>query len=657
MGALIISTTLDHLKRSEELFNTGEHDKAYAILSDFEDNNIHTLYDLVSSQLLKIEFLFQQGRYKDVLTIAKNTYQNSLELGKNPLRVDALIWMARALIFLNKLEEAYDLIIKGEEFLVSLPDKISLRYIKSKGFIAFVKGYFYYEKGENDKSLEYLNQSLSLREIIGIKDEIAETLCWIVVNLCITGGNLEPAKKIAERSLVLALESAKKFYIAFSLTSLASAYTYRGNINKCIPLFEESLAIFRELNNKRMIAITLNNVGEKYRIKGDLDRALEYLEESIAILIELGNLRDVACIYDFLIQILIEKGNLNQAEIYFGDFKQLKNKLKDVKINRLYLFLKALLLKKSLRIRNKAKAEEIFNQLLEEKSLHYELTIRILINLCELYLHELKVINNLEVLNDINPLIIKLLDIAGKSNSHWILSETYLLQAKLFLLKFETKNARKFLNQAQEIAENYGIKRLAIKISYEHDYLIHQLNMWQELKKTDSSISKRLDLAGLNQQMEIMLKRRAIDAPKLLDEEPVLLLIISEGGIPVFTQSFIKDKTFEDQLFGGFVAAFNSFINNTFSEGLDRASFGEYTLLMKSLTPFLLCYIYKGQSYLAQNRISVFIEELHQTKEAKELFGKSYDINRIIQHDEVPSLKSIITRIFVDKCIPSMDSI
>jgi len=635
VGAIIISTTLDHLKRSEELFNTGKYAKAYALISNFGSKRKLTLHDVISSQLLKLELLFQQGRYKEVLSCAKRICKYSKKLYNNPLRVDSLIWTARALIFLNKLDEAYDQIIKAEEILQSLSDKTSLAYVKSKGFIAFVKGYFYHVKGEVDKSIENLNQSVSLREIVGSKHEISESLCWLAVDLIIHKGQLNSAEESAERSLILAKQSAKKFYIAFSLTSLATCYYWKGNINKCIPLFEKSLAIFRELNNKRMIAITLNNVGEKYRMKGDLDRALAYLEESANIFLDLGNLRDIANIYDFLIQILIEKGNFEQARAYLGKLKQLESKLKDEEINHTYLFLNALLLKKSLRIRNIAKAEEILKCLLEEKSSYYELTINTLINLCELYIQELRTFNNSEVLKDIDPLIIQLLYIAKKSKSYWILSETYLLQAKVSLLRFEINKARSFLNKAQEIAESYGLERLAINISLEHDNLVHRLKLWQELKKTNASVSERLNLSGLNQQIDIMLKRSAIEIPNLLDEQPVFLFMISRNGRPIFTQSFIKNKLKEEHLFGGFFTAFYSFMNNIFSEGLDRASFGEYTLLIKEVQSFLLCYIYKGQSYSALNRIKALIEQIHQ-KELNDAF-----------------LNSIVNKIFISKIIPS----
>ena len=146
-----------------------------------------------------------------------------------------------------------------------------------------------------------------------------------------------------------------------------------------------------------------------------------------------------------------------------------------------------------------------------------------------------------------------------------------------------------------------------------------------------------------------MITKREINVPQLSDEEPVLLLIVSEGGVPFFSQSFMMDKSFEDHLFGGFFTAINTFINETFSEGLERASFGEHTLLMNSVSPFLMCYVYKGQSYTAQNRIKSFINEIKSNKELWNTFEKFYQMNRKIDTTDIPSLESLIQEIFIQK--------
>ena len=102
-------------------------------------------------------------------------------------------------------------------------------------------------------------------------------------------------------------------------------------------LQEQSLANFRELNNKSHSSTLLNNLGDSYRMKGELDRALECLEQSLAPCYDLGFLKQAANNHDFLIQILVEKGDIERANKYLLDMEQLKNQLKDDDINLMYL--------------------------------------------------------------------------------------------------------------------------------------------------------------------------------------------------------------------------------------------------------------------------------------------------------------------------------
>jgi hypothetical protein len=256
-------------------------------------------------------------------------------------------------------------------------------------------------------------------------------------------------------------------------------------------------------------------------------------------------------------------------------------------------------------------------------------------------------------LDELKQYITDLLDLAKNSHSYFVFCNAFILQSKLALLNLDIKTARRFLTQAQKITESYGIKSLAMRISYEHDELIKQSKMWESYKTSETPISARWKLARLSEHMENMVKNRIIDFPNVKNEEPVLLLIISKGGIPVFTHSFIKDKFFEEHLFGGFFTAFNSFMNEIFSEGLNRASFGEHTLIMESISPFLICYIYKGASYYALQCVKSFIEIIQNNKQVWQLLDQFYQSNRIIQKEDIPSLNMIVNKIFIEKSIPS----
>jgi hypothetical protein len=384
-------------------------------------------------------------------------------------------------------------------------------------------------------------------------------------------------------------------------------------------------------------------------IKGKYDEGLEHIEKSIKIYREIG---EIFAIYNPIataIELCLDKDDFHLANEYLDNLKQIRDHFKNTVLDLWVAFYDALILKRSPRTRDKAKAEELFLSLLENAKVNFGLTIEILVQLCDLYLTELRTSNNLIVLNDINPIINRLLEIAKHSHSHFILCETYILQAKLALITLNMKDARKYLTQAQKIANKYGMKQLAIKISNEHDELLSQLNTWENLQKSNAPIAERIKITGLADQIESMLHKRVDESLKASEENPVVILITSEAGTPIFSKSFVDEFSFQDHLWSGFLTAFNSFSDEMLSEGLERAKFGEYTLLMKAISPFLVCYLFKGQSYLARQKLQDFIDKITSDDIVWHTFNKFYQTNQEIQLKDIPVLENILIESFLSK--------
>ncbi|MFW9897226.1 MAG: hypothetical protein ACFFD7_15595, partial [Candidatus Thorarchaeota archaeon] len=325
------------------------------------------------------------------------------------------------------------------------------------------------------------------------------------------------------------------------------------------------------------------------------------------------------------------------------------NQKRNNRIGFLYKFGKALILKTSSRIRDKVKAEELFKELIETDTINFDLIIKAHIHLCDILLTEYRLDNDSEILTELNYYIANLLTIAENQHSYLVFCETFILQAKLALLNFNTKTARRYLTQAQKIAETYGIKRLAMKISYEHDELLRKTKMWENLKISEMSLSERLELSGLNEQMENMVKKRIRKVPDVSKEDPVMLLILTEGGNLLFSKKFEEDFSFEDDILGGFLTTINYIISEVFSEGLDRAVFGPYTLLMMPIQPFLVCYIFKGDSYFAYDKIKNFLNSIQNDHFIWQSLQNFFQKSKLAQVDSIPSLESLITEIFLEK--------
>ncbi len=645
----------EELSKVNSLIDEGKLDEALKLLNNYKQKERLNHRDKALCHLLQCKILFWQGKYKELIKLAEQIYKESRRLENIFLKVDSLLIMTHALAMLDKIAEAFDLIKQGEELIKTIPQKLTKAYKQIEAYLAFIKGYLCSIRGGRtpnnaDLALKYLEHSLALREELGIKHEIAEVLGEMAWTRLIKG-ELNRALKYAERSLVLAKESSKKYYIASSFKFLGQIFHAKGDLDRGIRNYEQSLVLFKELNNKDRLAWVLNNVSSAYRMGGEYERALECIGQSMALHRELGKLRMLADNYDYLIQILIDKSDLERAQISLHEMEQIKNQLKDEDINLTYLYDKALVLKTSLRARDRGKAEEIYSQFLEDENLDFESKYTVLLNLCELLLTELRITNDQGVLDELKQFIGQLLEIAEKSHSHWIMGETYLLQAKLALMSLNLKEARRLLTQGQQVAEKYGLKMLARKISNEHDELLKQLTIWENLKKSEATLTERLRLARLNEQMDNMLRKRVVEPDEVKEEESVVILIISKGGNPIFSQSFEEGWSFQDHLFGGFLSAVNSFSDEIFSQGLDRAIFGEYTIIMNAVSPFIICYLFKGQSFLAQQRIKHFIDTIQNDKKIWEPIKKYYQANRLVQEKDIPSLDSLVNEIFIERAI------
>ena len=503
----------------KQLIDGRKFDDAYQLISNFEEKGGHTLHDRVSCHLLKCELLLWQGLYEDLVKLAEQTYKESLGLGKSILSVDLLLIMAHALLWDKKYDKLQDIIKQGEELLKTLPQELPAEYKRREAYIDWIKGRLYGDFRDADLALKHLECSLTLREEFGTKQEITMSIGAISSIFVFLKVDYNRAIKIGEDCLLLCKEIGDKWAIGQHFYSMAIIHKVKGELERSIKLSEQGLTIFNDINNQLMAARTLSNMGQAYRQRGELDRALDCLEQALALTYERGTQRDKTLILDQLIQILIAKGDLEQAQQYLHRYKQLNNQLKDKELNLVYLLNKALMLKKSSRTRKRAEAEEILTQILEDEDSNFELILTALTNLCELLFTELRMTNDLEVLEEIKPLITRLLDIVEKTGSFSILCETHLLQAKISLLNFNIKKAQRFLTQAQQIAEKFGLNLLTKKIATENDDLLKKLDLWEKLKEEGAPMVTRLELARLDEKIVGIVYNRAILTPQVTEEK------------------------------------------------------------------------------------------------------------------------------------------
>lgn len=470
----------------------------------------------------------------------------------------------------------------------------------------------YQNKGELEQALAHFSQSLEIVEELGNKQLIA----FVTGNMGAVYsdlGKLDQALEYYQQELEALEELGNKQDIAKSLEHIASVYNKKGYLEQALEYYQRSLVIFEEIGNRQEIGSAFLGIGLVHWNRGELDPASEYLQRSLTILEEVDNKQDIAEVLFHLVSLNIEKNTIDQAQQYLERLQQI-NEQEDNKIISLqFRIANALVLRRGKRTRHRVKAEEILDQIVDEEIVDHQLTVIALLNLCDLLLVEIYTSGDEGALKDMQNRLNILIDIAISQNSHWLLAETHVLHSKLSLMGLDIPEARRLLTEAEVIANRHGLGRLAMKISIEHDALLSELSRWEELSERQAPLAERAKLARVDEQLVRMFRHGAVDVPEIPEEEPVLLLILAEGGLSLYSRTFSTSAGVDEQMIAGFLNAIQSFSTEVFSQTLDRIKLQAYTLLIKFIPPFTLCYVFKGQSYSAHQKLTKFIEIAPQT--------------------------------------------
>ncbi|MHA2281405.1 MAG: hypothetical protein ACXAC5_11175 [Promethearchaeota archaeon] len=151
----------------------------------------------------------------------------------------------------------------------------------------------------------------------------------------------------------------------------------------------------------------------------------------------------------------------------------------------------------------------------------------------------------------------------------------------------------------------------------------------------------------INQASNRVKREKEFKPTLIVEEEPIVLLILTTGGIPIFSYPFADEWKFDDELFGGFMSSFSSISDEIFSEGLDRAKFGSYTVLMESVSNFLICYLFKGQIFLAKQKLIKFVERIQDSTSIWQTLNKFQKTSQVVELRDIPVMESLLTEIFL----------
>ncbi|MFW9915126.1 MAG: tetratricopeptide repeat protein, partial [Candidatus Thorarchaeota archaeon] len=545
----------------------------------------------------------------------------------------------------------------------------------------------YAQKGQNDFALQYLLQALKVFEDARNKTQIVKIRNNIGMIYSGTG-DLDQALEFYEKALAISEELENKRIISVISMNIGRIFGGRGELNLALDYYQRCLGIFEELDSKAEEAICLNNIGTVYENKGELDQALDAYQRaltiaealnmkqeratslnniasihrergeydaakrnylrSMEIFEEIGNKLDLSESLANLIRIAVYQGAPGASEPYLERLQQISNEEKNKFVDQIYRLSKAILLRTSDRMVKRAEAQQILQQIAEEEIIHFPVTAEAMFNLCELLYMELEGSGSEEALKELKSLLEHLLKIAEEQHSYAVFVEAHLLQSKTALLELDVEKARQVLTQAQQFAEDKGLQRLAMLASGEFDSLLTQISKWDNLIKSEASMQERLQLVQLEKMVTGLIRKQEVEFAERPPEEPVMLLIMAQSGLTLYSQSFEEDQQMDDQLIGGFLTAVTSFGTEVFSGSgaIDRIQYQEYTVASKILESMMFCYMFKGQSYSALQKLDQFMEEIQTISPVWGGLTRALRTGQTLDEPEEMQLGEMITGIF-----------
>ncbi|MFX1298736.1 MAG: tetratricopeptide repeat protein, partial [Promethearchaeota archaeon] len=465
---------LNQLTLAEELFDIGKLDEALEILNDESHFEGLNLKQKSHFQFLKGLILFYLNKSEDLINLGEIIYKEGQNCNDNLQSFDGLWFIITGLAIAGKFEETFKLFEKAESTLKHISNMSKEIITQKKVRLSVTKAFVGLRGGKLDLVEKSLVWILDSQEKFDKSFEIAWANLLMSSYLLRVKSKFDLCKEHIKKALSLAKEiKFNHFWIALCQLFFGVYYTSIGEMDRSLKYDIKGLELFKKLKNSAYLAFQLINIGELYGEMGEYELALEHLEESINLLEQIPQgFISIEGPINSLIILAVEHGDNERAQKYFHCLEDIYKQKRNDEIKFLYNFDKALILKTSSRIRDKAKAEELFKELIETETIFFDYKVKAYTHLCDILLTEYRIENSIEVLNELNYYISRLMDIAEKQHSYLVFCETFLLRAKVALINFNMKTTRRYLTQAQKIAESYGIKRLAMKISYEHDELL-----------------------------------------------------------------------------------------------------------------------------------------------------------------------------------------
>ncbi len=450
---------------------------------------------------------------KGELDLALETAEKIVSVAKEKGSKRLIIWALSRLAWTYRDRGDYKKYYEISKERIKICEEVNLQLPIAYGY--WNLALYHILNGEYDEALEYLERASEIQK--DYKRKIPEAgLKRMRGYIYLHKGELDKATELYNQAFpVFEEEQPQGWFSIFS--DLVDLSIQKGDLDKALEFLKQLAPMYEKRENQFGISGVLTKEGLIYWQKGMQEQALTSIQEGFEIRQKIGHKNLIANSLSYLIQFSVELNNLEAARKYFETLEIINKEVKEKEVNQSCKYSEALILKRSSDLRDRMKAEVLFDQLLED-DISYSVMIQVLLNLCDLLILEMKETDDPKVLEKIYNHLNKLQEMVEKNKSHLLHAETIRLNAQLALLEFDVDKARSLLLQALNIAQENKFDRLVLDILQQQEKLTKQSIELRNLEKTTSTISQRMSVIDLNGTVS-SIKKTSITETVKKDEE------------------------------------------------------------------------------------------------------------------------------------------
>ena len=510
-------------------------------------------------------------------------------------------------------------------------------------------GTIYSQLGNLDKALEHYDKSNDMYEKKGTYLDRSKALLDIHY-VYKRKGEYELALDYLEKLLELSKENDDKEGVSVTYNYIGRINVERGELGVAEENYKDALSIAKEYKTADILADVYYSLGELYYLQTELKDSLKYHLLSMDIREKIGYPFQKAFSLKNLVSLHLDLDLPEKAKEYQEILKKLANSSENKIVKQISKFCEALLLKSTLKDKDKSKAEFLLEQLINEEIIDYQITVEALLVLTDVLLDELYKTSNEDMLPEINTKIERLDEIASKQGSFFLRTEISLLKSQLLLLNLDIEGALEVLSKAQNLAEEKGLYRVGLRLSNEYDNLLDKMDLWEKFTMRLPTIAEKMELVHIEEHLDKLIKRRHVIQEESMKEEeiPILISIFSEEGSVVLIEQL--DESFSRELIEQVFQEIRKTILPTLEDSIvERVRLDEYSYLLLKENDVVLFYLFIGKSYLAIKKLKQFTKLLLKNKKLKLRITDHVSNQSALNYEDRINITELIDKIFIKK--------